>query len=34
MMRTLNWRTLGMEGNWMGMRGSGTVVIVAVYGEV
>lgn len=33
-MRTLNWRTLGMEGNWMGMRGSETVVIVAVYGEV
>lgn len=34
MMRTLNWRTLGMEGNWMEMRGSETVVIVAVYGEV
>ena len=34
MPRTLNWRTLRMEGNWMGMRGSGTVEIVAVYGEV
>lgn len=31
-MRTLNWRTLRMEGNWVGMRGSGTVKIVGVHG--